>query len=596
VRAGARSQLQARALPPPAGEGARIAPAERQGLLHASLAARARAFLWLRVIVVGVLFALTATTGGVAASLPAERGGHLLLLAGALGVSGVFAAGLRRGVSAPFLSILQVAWDLFFSAAWIYATGGTESVFLFLYLLVIIEASFLLEVHGVVLTAILCALCYGVEMHLEFARVLVPMRGWVPGPAQGEPGVYPVAGLNFLLAAIGLTAWLSNNLKERLTRTRRLLQEKTENLQDLLSLNDSIVRCVRSGIITLDADRRITSINEAASQITGYTQKEIVGLSVEAFLGEVPPEALQRAGATPPYPSRWEQSFRGRHNAGMCLGCSSAVLRDHNDESFGHLIIFQDLSPYKRIEEELRRAERLAAIGELAAGLAHEIRNPLASLYGSIQLLQGELDLDASQQRLMKIILQESERLNGLISNFLQFASPRTLHKGRLALLPVVEEVLALFRKGPQMREEIRIAVDVPPELEVLADEKQMTQILWNLLLNAAQAMESGWIRIRAQESTEAGGKPVSRIQVEDTGQGIPPENMGKIFDPFFTSRDEGTGLGLAVVYRIVENHGGRIHVESAVGKGTTFRIDLPLAESDVLEGGGAARPGRSRR
>jgi len=561
-------------------EAAHRDPNGRESLIHSPLGARVRAFLWLRILIAGILFALVAGTAGVGTSIPADRGGLLLLLGGALGVTGMSALGLRWHIPTAFLGMLQVAWDLFFSVAWIYATGGTESLFLFLYLFVIIEASFLLELNGTILTAFLCALCYWTELHLEYHRVLTPVQRFLAGPKPRDPGVYPVAGFIFILAAICLTAWLSNNLKERRTRTRRLLQEKTDNIHDLLSLNESIVRCVRSGIITLDRENRITSINDAAALITGYDKREIVGKKLEEFLGDVPADALHRKGAASSYPSRWEQPFQAKGKQGLCLGCSSAVLRDHNDESFGHLIIFQDLSPYKRIEEDLRRAERLAAIGELAAGLAHEIRNPLASLYGSIQLLQGELDLDGSHQRLMKICLQESERLNGLIVNFLQFASPHADRKNRLLLLPVVEEILDLFRTGPHMREGIRISVEIAPDVIVFADEKQIKQILWNLLLNAAQAMKEGRIRIRARNTTDTRGNPVVSITVGDTGQGIPQGDIQKIFDPFFTSRQEGTGLGLAVVYRIVENHGGTIHVESAEGKGTVFRIDLPREET----------------
>jgi two-component system sensor histidine kinase PilS (NtrC family) len=552
-----------------------------------------RVFLWLRILTAAVLFALSVTAGGWGGTVPVDRGGGHLLLISAVVFSGLSALGLRWRFPMGLLGMMQVAWDLFFSVAWIYATGGTESLFLFLFLFVVIEASFLLERNGIVLTAFLCALCYGIEIHLEHHHALTPVQSFVPGPETRNAGVYPIAGVIFMLTAIGSTAWLSNNLKERLSRTRLLLQEKSEDMQDLLSLNESIVRCVRSGIVTLDRENRITSVNEAAVLITGYDRAEIVGKCLQEILGAVPPHALKHPDARSAYPSRWEQSVLSKGNQTLCLGCSGAVLRDHNGESFGHLIIFQDLSPYKRIEEELRRAERLAAIGELAAGLAHEIRNPLASLYGSIQLLQGELLLDRNQQRLMRIILQESERLNGLITDFLLFAAPATNQKRQLKLLPVVEEVLDLFQKGPHFHPEIRLEVEVPPDITLFGNEKQMTQILWNLLLNAAQAMSKGCIRIRAVEENDSRGKPVVSVFVQDTGQGISRENISKIFDPFFTSRQEGTGLGLAVVYRIVENHGGQIHVDSVEGEGTVFRIDLPRAEpGQKAEDAPAREPG----
>jgi len=585
VEAGCRTPFDVGCLTGRSGEASPRNARGKDSFLLSSLGARVRAFLWFRVAVTVLLFGLYATVG-VGASVPNERAGGLLLLLGsALAATVLSALGLRLRVPAAFLAMLQVGWDLGFSAAWIYATGGTESLFLFLYLFVIVEASFLLESNGIVLTAFLCAMGYWVELHLEYHGVLAPLAARPGGFRPGGADAYPVAGFIFILAAFGSTAWLSNNLKDRLSRTRRLLQEKTDDMQDLLSLNESIVRCVRSGIVTLDRENRVTSMNEAAASITGYRREETLGMRLEDFLGWIPEEALQQPSGAMPYPSRWEQSFRGKENQTLCLGCSGAVLRDHNGESFGHLIIFQDLSAYKRIEEELRRAERLAAIGELAAGLAHEIRNPLASLYGSIQLLQGELMLDGGQERLMRIILQESERLNGLITSFLQFASPRADAKKRMALRPLVEEVLDLFRQGPHLRPNTRVSVLIEPGVSVFGDEKQLKQILWNLLINAAQATEQGWIRIGARETLDGGGAPVVSLRVEDTGQGIPRENLRKIFDPFFTSRPQGTGLGLAVVYRIVENHGGRIHVESAEGKGSTFRIELPQADEHAVNG-----------
>ena len=550
----------------------------KESFILSPLAARVRMFLWLRVGVATLLFGLYATTG---TGWVTEEGvgAVLLLLGGALVLTGLSALGLRARVPASLLGGLQVAWDLCFSAAWIYATGGTDSLFLFLFLFVIIEASFLLEPPGAVLTAFLCALCYWVAVHLEYHGILAPLAERLASPEPRSTGGYPVAGFIFILAAFGSTAWLSNNLKDRLSRTRRLLQERTADVKDLLSLNESIVRCVRSGIVTLDRENRVTSINEAAAVITGYGPEEIVGARLEDFLGPVPDEALQGIGALSPHPSRWEQTFRGKGNQVLCLGCSGAVLRDHNGQSFGHLIIFQDLSPYKEIEQALQRAERLAAIGELAAGLAHEIRNPLASLYGSIQLLQGDLVLQGSHERLMRIILQESERLNRLITDFLRFASSQADAKSRVVLRALVGDVLALFRTGPHLDPATRVSVDVAGGLSVLGDEKQIRQILWNLLLNAAQATEGGRIRIAARESRDAYGRPAVSITVDDTGRGIPKENLRKIFDPFYTSRPEGTGLGLAVVYRMVENHNGEIHVESTEGEGSSFRIDLPHPE-----------------
>ena len=259
------------------------------------------------------------------------------------------------------------------------------------------------------------------------------------------------------------------------------------------------------------------------------------------------------------------------------LGCSGAVLQDHKGDPFGHLIVFQDLTYYKQMEEALRRKEKLAAIGEMAAGLAHEIRNPLASLYGSIQLLQAEISLEGTQERLMGIVLKESERLDALITDFLLFAFPHVGETESIPLRELVEETLEVFKKGPHFHEGFNVDVRMDPTVRIDGNRRQIQQILWNLLLNAAQSMsEGGEIRVEAEQTRSRAGVPSVSWRVKDTGRGIAAENLTRIFDPFYTSRQGGTGLGLAIVHRIVENHGGRIHVRSDLGKGTVFEIELP--------------------
>jgi len=342
-------------------------------------------------------------------------------------------------------------------------------------------------------------------------------------------------------------------------------------------LNESIVRCIRSGLITLDRERRIMSVNEAASSITDQDGKALLGRKVEAFLGRIPLEELEIEDAASTSPFRWEQSYGCQDGKGLMLGCSGAVLRDHNGDPFGHLIVFQDLTYYKQMEEALRRKEKLAAIGEMAAGLAHEIRNPLASLYGSIQLLQAEVSLEGTQERLMDIVLKESERLDALITDFLLFAFPHTGETESVPLQDLVEETLELFRKAPHLQEGLNVDVRMDPGVRIDGNRRQLQQILWNLLLNAAQSMSGdGEIRVEAEQTRSRACVPSVSWRVQDTGRGIAAENLARIFDPFYTSRQGGTGLGLAIVHRIVENHGGRIHVRSDLGKGTVFEIDLP--------------------
>jgi two-component system sensor histidine kinase PilS (NtrC family) len=484
---------------------------------------------------------------------------------------------MRARVSRDLLAKLQVGWDLAFTAVWIYSTGGTGSLFIFLYLFVVIEGSLLLGLYGTVLIAFVCGLLYWLELHLEYHWALFPRTSPIAASVVTSPANYPTANLIFILAAMGSAAWLTGSLKQRFSKTHLLLQEETDKVRDLLHLNESIVRCIRSGLITLDRERRIMSVNEAASSITDQDGKALLGRKVEAFLGKIPLEELDIEDAASTSPFRWEQSYGRQDGKGLMLGCSGAVLRDHKGDPFGHLIVFQDLTYYKQMEDALRRKEKLAAIGEMAAGLAHEIRNPLASLYGSIQLLQAEVSLEGTQERLMDIVLKESERLDALITDFLLFAFPQVGERESILLRDLVEETLELFRKGPHFQEGLNVDVRMDPTVRIDGNRRQLQQILWNLLLNAAQSMsEGGEIRVEGEQTRNRAGVPSVSWRVQDTGRGIAVENLTRIFDPFYTSRQGGTGLGLAIVHRIVENHGGRIHVLSDLGKGTVFEIELP--------------------
>jgi two-component system sensor histidine kinase PilS (NtrC family) len=250
------------------------------------------------------------------------------------------------------------------------------------------------------------------------------------------------------------------------------------------------------------------------------------------------------------------------------------------------------------MEAALRRHERLAGVGQLAADLAHEIRNPLAAISGSIQILEGGATGGESDEsrRLMSIVVRETDRLNALITDFLHYARPGPAKPVPVAIAGVLDDMRQIFESVRPPA--VEIAIDAPPDLRVLADDRQLRQMLWNLFLNAIQAMpEGGALAIRAvppaaQAGAEDGRSPgagdgrdraegmrFAVIEVSDTGTGIAPEVLERIFDPFFTTKEEGSGLGLATVHRIVEGNGGHVSVESAVGRGTRFRVFLPVAE-----------------
>jgi signal transduction histidine kinase len=251
------------------------------------------------------------------------------------------------------------------------------------------------------------------------------------------------------------------------------------------------------------------------------------------------------------------------------------------------------------MEEQVRRQERLATVGSLAAGIAHEIRNPLAALSGSVQVLRGEIELKEDNKRLMDIIVRETDRLNTIITGFLEYARPKTTLTERIDLKLMLDETIMLIKNSRAYGDSIRINVVVDATIALTGDAQRLRQVFWNLLINSCQAMPGGGtIAISAVPFSFVDDDTVwCELNVSDTGQGIAREYLGKIFDPFFTTKTGGTGLGLAIVYRIIEEHGGTISVESELGRGTSIKIRLPMVESTGLAGvTNNKQQGRSRK
>ena len=271
----------------------------------------------------------------------------------------------------------------------------------------------------------------------------------------------------------------------------------------------------------------------------------------------------------------------------MILGFSLSALKDSSDQEIGSILIFQDLTKLREMEEDLKRADRLAAIGKMAAGIAHEIRNPLASISGSIEILKDELGNAGPNKQLMGIILREVGRLNSLIEDFLLFARPISPGKEKIHLNPLVKEILKMFANSPDFNPQIRLETRYRDDLFIQGDPHQIRQVFWNLFINAAQAMPKGG-ELLVELSKNSSSLPFSKgqangeISISDTGVGIEENEIGKIFDPFFTTKERGTGLGLSIVHSILESYGGKIKVQSQKGIGSVFSVYLPLVESTV--------------
>jgi len=453
------------------------------------------------------------------------------------------------------LPFFELAGDALLLTGFVYVAGGARSIFGFLYLVWIVYAALRLGPRGAVAASACAVVAYT-------AVVWGPAAGWIPAfdpemhttPEEAMPALL---GHSLAFLAVGI---LSRRLAYQIQAGRKELHELGE-------IHRRIVDGVSSGLLTVSRQGLVTSFNREAEQITGYPAGEVLGTPLSRLF-----PALASAG-TLPLLERMQVQFRARDGRALHLGMSVSVLRDLEDAPDGAIVIFQDLTHVVEMEEQLRRSERLSAVGQLAAGLAHEIRNPLASLSGAIELLGAELPAgDDSSKTLREIVRRETARLNRLVSDFLTYARPGIGRAERVPLRPLFEELRELVARDGANPVEVR--VDVPEALEALGNPDQLRQVFWNLLLNAAQSEPAdGAVDVHAR----ARGRELE-IAVADRGCGIAPDALERIFEPFFTTRAKGTGLGLATVHRVVEAHGGRIAVSSERGKGTTVRVFLPAA------------------
>lgn len=496
----------------------------------------------------------------------------------------------------PFLRWLrefalgQIFIDQLLITALLYITGGVHSIFPFMYSVSIIAGGILLYVFGGVLTASIASLLYGaVVLGQYYGLVSPPVAGvFIAGGYAGEAVYFP---LTVNISAFYLIAFLSSFVAEQARKTRQQLQKKESDLEELEALHRDIIQSINSGLITLDSDRRVILFNQAARSMTGLGLAEVYGRRIEELLPgfEVAIARQESQGSSLPEP-RFEMSYTRTDGRVLCLGFSISVLRDADGEETGTILGFQDLTSLKEMQDYISRMDRLAAVGRLAAGIAHEIRNPLASISGSIQMLRKSLQPVDTDRRLMDIIVRESENLSQLISDFTQFVKPGRPEREQVMLRSAVAEVVDLFGNSPDGNSGIDIEVDISESLTVQANRSQLHQVLWNLVLNAAQAIPE-----RGRISISAGPRPPEtplpglgqngcwvELRVRDTGTGIPSDAMDKIFDPFFTTRDRGTGLGLSIVHKIVQEHRGSISVASTPGAGSTFSLCLPCAPVDA--------------
>ncbi|HSE97892.1 MAG TPA: ATP-binding protein [Blastocatellia bacterium] len=490
-------------------------------------------------------------------------------------ISAIYFLWMRYSMRFRFQGYVQIATDIAIVTWLVYKTGDVESPFLALYLVVIFAASSMFDRREVLWLGGLGALLYGLIGSLTLSSVLPRVSGW---------NSYDVSNVNWAqfmfvlnLTAILAVMTLSGHLAERARRSESELANATRELADNRLFNDRIIESVRSGLVTTDLRGDITTFNRAAEEITGYKAHDVRGINIYKVFGniekqiEVGLESIRTRSRLP----RFDIGCKTADGRDIHLGFSVAPLVDESGHSRGYVLTFQDLTEVMELEREVRRQERLAALGKMAAGLAHEIRNPLASMRGSVQVLASELNLSRDQLQLMEIVLRESDRLNRIVSDFLTYARPPRIERTVIELTSILSETVALLRNSTELRPDHELMEVYPEEpVHYNGDPNQMRQVFWNLSRNAIQAMPLGG-QLRVALEAER-GQEVS-ITFADTGRGMTREQKDRLFEPF-SSSSGGTGLGMAIVYQLVRDHNGKIMVESEAGKGTSISIKLPAS------------------
>src|SRR5580698_4887090 len=462
---------------------------------------------------------------------------------------------------------LQILTDLVMVSLLVHETGGWDSSLNFLYPLVIIVAGILLPRVWAQLLAALAFILYGTVLELNY-------YGLVRSYCTTHPELKALQGIIFVnLFAFLAVAYLAGLLVAKLRQARVQLKDASGALEDLQILHENIIQSISSGLITTDLDGRITLVNNAALKLLERTQDELLGKAVtELFL-----DALPNAESQTHAEVRFEPAGTFRKTVRVRV----AALHGSERGAMGYVYAMDDLTEIRRLEREVRMQDRLAAVGRLAAAIAHEIRNPLTSIAGSVSMLSGIPEMSEEHRHLLEIVTRESQRLNGIITDFLAYSRGKQYHFEKADLVRLLEDTLTLMRhrmtaENNGISIESKFAVS---EAWVLADGDKIKQVFWNFAENAVRAMrDGGTLKVGIERLGDDW-----QVSFADTGTGMTPQQTEKIFEPFQSNFEGGTGLGLAVVYQIVQAHEGKVWARSKPGQGTTFILRLRRLEAERL-------------
>jgi two-component system, NtrC family, sensor histidine kinase PilS len=549
-----------------------------------------RQLRWLMILRVVTVTTLLISAFAVELTLkPGQTLRPLFLLAAVIyGMVLLYAVLDRWLMGTPAFIYMQLVGDALVVTAFVRITGGIDSPMSFLYLLPIAVASLLLVRRGGVALASVCFALYAVlVLHgagwISVARALGPTA---PTESWRVSYFLIVHAVAFVSVAL-----LASHLSERVRVQTRELDERKGTVARLQALNENIIESIHSGLLTTDLDGRVNFMNPGGSEITGRSQDEVEGTTIDDLFGlEAGCFEAARAQLKARRRFRFERYYVAPDGSRIFMGLAVSNLQDRAGRPLGYIFTFQDLTEVYAVEQQMRLKERMEALGQMAAGMAHELRNPLAAISGSVQYLKGDLKPGGETLELMDIILRESQRLDQTIKDFLTFARPGKFAPQACDLVRLLEDHLKLLRNSREFsgahRVETRYSAD---EIWCDVDANRMKQVFWNLSTNALKAMPDGG----ALTISVTADDPRNEVSVtfSDEGVGMDERARDGYFQPFRSAFDEGTGLGAAIVYRLVEEHGGRIDLESVPGRGTSIRIAVPRVRSGAAPSVNAPPP-----
>ena len=535
--------------------------------LPIDLDALLRAYSWARLVVAALLVA-----GGPwapAVAIPTASAGLLLAVLTVVVASSGALLPFGPPARPRFLAWLLCLLDATLVTAVVAATGGARSVLVFLYVLLVTVATVLLARRGALVIAGVSSVLYA---GVVLARSVVPMLAFGASPDV-------TTGIELLTVLVNsgtlvVVAFVTGGLAERFLVSQRQLESQRQSFENLQVFRDHIFDSVGTGLVALDREHRITAFNRAAETITGVPSAAAIGTRwTELFGGALPLDGMEAGIVGGSEASiRRETELRRPDGTIVPLGVTVSALVAGDGARLGIIVACDDLSAVRTLEARMRQADRLATLGRMAANIAHEIRNPLASLTGAVEALASVEAPAETRSRLTTIVARESGRLSEIMHNFLEYACPTPLALEQLDATPVLDDVLRALASRLAERG-VKVIRDFPPSLPLEADRERLRQVFWNLSLNAVAAMPAGG-ELRVAGATVDG---MVEIGFTDTGDGIRVDELAHVFEPFSATRHDAAGLGLALVHRIVHEHGGEVTVRSEHGFGAEFILRLPV-------------------